>query len=191
MTHKNLRQNVDKAAALLNALANEKRLIILERLVQGETPFAELQSATGSSQSALSQQLATLREANLIECRKEEQRVFYRCDKAVVKTMINTISNLVEEIPGALDGGGFSKICRQCDNPFLAKTSSRKFCSDGCRDAAKASKHSGETELPNCQHCGSPFKPRGATSAYCSRACANNSYSRFFRRSNASGRTPD
>ena len=191
MTYRNLRDHVDDAAALLNALANEKRLVILERLVEGETPFSELQNATASSQSALSQQLASLRETNLIEFRKEEQRVFYRCDEAAIKTMINTISNLVEEMPGVLDGGGFSKICRQCDQQFLAKTSSRKFCSDGCRDAAKASKHSGETELPNCQHCGSPFKPRGATSAYCSRACANNSYSRFFRRSNASGRTPD
>lgn len=186
MKYRNVQDHADDAAALLSALANEKRLIILERLVEGETPVGELHSATASSHSILSQQLAYLRDANLIEFRKEERRVFYRCDKAAVKLMISTVAQLVEEMPHALDRG-FYRRCRHCDKQFLAKTPSRKFCSHGCRDAAKSSERSGDPDLPKCRHCGSPFKPRGATSAYCSRACANNSYSRYFLRSRATG----
>jgi DNA-binding transcriptional ArsR family regulator len=67
-----------EAAALLKALANESRLMILCSLANGELSVGDLNARVALSQSALSQHLAGLREAGLVETRKEAQTVFYR-----------------------------------------------------------------------------------------------------------------
>ena len=65
------------AAALLKALANENRLMILCTLIDGEMSVGELNARVLMSQSALSQHLASLREAGLVATRKEAQTVYY------------------------------------------------------------------------------------------------------------------
>lgn len=71
-----------EAAALLKALSNESRLLVLCHLAEsGELSVGELVERVGLSQSALSQHLAKLREERLVATRKEAQTVFYRvCD---------------------------------------------------------------------------------------------------------------
>ncbi|WP_082191380.1 metalloregulator ArsR/SmtB family transcription factor [Cellvibrio sp. pealriver] len=73
-----LQQHAQAAAALLKALANENRLMILCTLMAGEMSVGELNEQVPLSQSALSQHLASLREAGLVATRKEAQTVFYR-----------------------------------------------------------------------------------------------------------------
>lgn len=53
-----LNVNARRAAALLKALANENRLLILRELLDGERCVNELEKVMGLSQSALSQHLA-------------------------------------------------------------------------------------------------------------------------------------
>ena len=53
-----LEANARAAARLLRALANERRLLILCQLVEGERAVGGLQPLIGLSQSALSQHLA-------------------------------------------------------------------------------------------------------------------------------------
>ncbi len=65
------------AAALLKALANENRLMIMCTLIAGELSVGELNEKVPLSQSALSQHLAGLREAGLVSTRKEAQTVYY------------------------------------------------------------------------------------------------------------------
>lgn len=65
------------AASLLKALANENRLMILCTLIEGELSVGELNTRVPLSQSALSQHLASLREAGLVATRKEAQTVYY------------------------------------------------------------------------------------------------------------------
>ncbi|WP_062060748.1 ArsR/SmtB family transcription factor [Cellvibrio sp. OA-2007] len=65
------------AASLLKALANENRLMILCTLITGEMSVGELNEQVPLSQSALSQHLASLREAGLVNTRKEAQTVYY------------------------------------------------------------------------------------------------------------------
>jgi ArsR family transcriptional regulator, virulence genes transcriptional regulator len=67
-----------QAAALLKALANEQRLLILCQLVsEGELSVGALHQRIELSQSALSQHLARLREEGLVTFRREAQSLLY------------------------------------------------------------------------------------------------------------------
>ena len=76
------------AANLLRALANERRLMILCQLTDGERTVGELQARVGLSQSALSQHLAMLRAQRIVATRREAQTIWYRiADPAAVKVV--------------------------------------------------------------------------------------------------------
>lgn len=64
-------------ARVLKALANEKRLIILYALTEGEKNVSQLQKIASISQSALSQHLAKLREENIVKTRRDAQTIYY------------------------------------------------------------------------------------------------------------------
>ena len=77
-----------QAARLLRTLGNERRLMILCRLADGERWVGELQPLVGLSQSALSQHLAVLREEGAVATRREGQTIWYRvADPAAVKVL--------------------------------------------------------------------------------------------------------
>ena len=68
-----------EVAAILRALANERRLMILCKLVErGEDNVNSLAETVGLSQSALSQHLAKMREEGLVTYRRESQTLWYR-----------------------------------------------------------------------------------------------------------------
>lgn len=68
-----------KAAALMKALSNEHRLLILCHLIsEGELTVGALVERVPLSQSALSQHLARLREERLVAFRRESQTLHYR-----------------------------------------------------------------------------------------------------------------
>lgn len=76
-----LQDMADHVAARLALVANAKRLLILCELAKGERPVGALQAAVGLGQSALSQHLARLREAGMVDTRREGQTIHYRlCD---------------------------------------------------------------------------------------------------------------
>lgn len=68
-----------EVAGILGAVANERRLLILCRLVElGEARAGSLAEAVGLSQSALSQHLAVMRAEGLVAFRREAQTLWYR-----------------------------------------------------------------------------------------------------------------
>ena len=73
-----LRASASKACALLKALANEDRLLILCQLTQGERNVGELEKITGVRQPTLSQQLAVLRGDGVVATRRDGKRIYYR-----------------------------------------------------------------------------------------------------------------
>lgn len=77
MNLRELQSKAGAAEALLKAVANRNRLIILCELLKGERSVTALQSAVGLSQSALSQHLARLREDELVTTRRESQAIHY------------------------------------------------------------------------------------------------------------------
>jgi ArsR family transcriptional regulator, virulence genes transcriptional regulator len=72
-----LRKRAGEASALLKALSNENRLLILCTLAGGELSVGELNERIGMSQSGLSQQLALLRREGLVETRRQSQTIYY------------------------------------------------------------------------------------------------------------------
>ena len=68
-----------EAAALMKALSNEHRLLILCHLVaERELTVGALVERVGLSQSALSQHLARLRAGGLVAFRRDAQTLHYR-----------------------------------------------------------------------------------------------------------------
>ena len=70
--------HAEAAANLLKKMSNPHRLMILCALATGERSVNALNQKVMLSQSALSQHLASLREADLVTTRKEGQTVYYQ-----------------------------------------------------------------------------------------------------------------
>jgi len=83
-----------EASALLKAMGNEQRLLILCLLVDKELSVSELQAEMDLSQSALSQHLAVLREADFVNTRREAQTVFYSLPNGPIKKVMQTLHKI-------------------------------------------------------------------------------------------------
>jgi len=84
-----------KTANILKLLANQRRLLILCRLIEsGEMAVSPLAEAVGLSQSALSQHLARMREEGLVAARREAQTIHYRVSDPKVARIIALLAGL-------------------------------------------------------------------------------------------------
>ena len=79
------------ASAFLKALAHEARLIILCQLVDGEKSVSELTRALKLRQPTISQQLARLREDNLVEARRDGKKIYYSLGRPEVREIMATL----------------------------------------------------------------------------------------------------
>lgn len=90
-----LREGAAKASALLRAVGNEHRLLVLCLLLaHGEQSVGGLQEQLTLSQSALSQHLAKMREEGLVTYRREAQTLYYRIDNPDVAKLIATLKEI-------------------------------------------------------------------------------------------------
>lgn len=89
-----MRAHAGEAARLLRALANDKRLMLLCLLVEGEHSVGELNARVDLSQSALSQHLAVLREDGLVETRREGQTIHYSLADGPIHAIIETLHGI-------------------------------------------------------------------------------------------------
>lgn len=83
-----------QAAKLLRALANERRLMILCQLTDGERSVGEIQPLVGLSQSALSQHLKVLRDEGIVATRREAQTVWYRISDPATVKVVGTLAEI-------------------------------------------------------------------------------------------------
>jgi ArsR family transcriptional regulator len=83
-----------EAAKLLRALGNERRLMILCQLTEGERSVGELAPTVGLSQSALSQHLAVLREEAIVTTRREGQTIWYRITDPAAMKVVATLAEI-------------------------------------------------------------------------------------------------
>jgi DNA-binding transcriptional ArsR family regulator len=87
---------IPQVAARFKALADEGRLALLSRLQAGEKSVGELAEATGRPQPNVSQHLASLTHAGLVEARRDGNRVFYRiADPTVLRICDAVCDSLV------------------------------------------------------------------------------------------------
>ncbi|TAJ38182.1 MAG: transcriptional regulator [Reyranella sp.] len=90
-----LQAKAGQVADLLGALANDRRLLILCKLVEtGEATVGALADDVGLSQSALSQHLARMREEGIVTFRREAQTLWYRIADPRVETLLATLHRL-------------------------------------------------------------------------------------------------
>ena len=90
-----LEKKATEVAHILRALANERRLMILCKLVEwGEGNVTTLAEAVGLSQSALSQHLARMREEGLITFRRESQTLWYRIADPRIEQLFASLHDL-------------------------------------------------------------------------------------------------
>ena len=88
-------RKAEEVAAILRALANPRRLMILCKLVEwGEANVGALAKAIGLSQSALSQHLAKMREEKLVDFRRESQTLWYRIADPRIEQLFATLHQL-------------------------------------------------------------------------------------------------
>lgn len=90
------------AADVLSLLADESRLKILWVLGQGEVSVGALAELVGSKPSAVSQHLAKLRLAGMVEVRREGTFAFYRaCDDHIERIVADLVAHTSEELAAA------------------------------------------------------------------------------------------
>lgn len=85
----------DAAAERLRVFAQPQRLMILSCLLGGERQVADIETATGVTQPALSQQLAELRRADLVKARREVKQVYYRLADDAAATCVRTLEAML------------------------------------------------------------------------------------------------
>lgn len=91
---KELERNIEVAVSLLKALSNERRLMIICALYQGEKSVGELEAIVGLSQSALSQHLARLRRDGLVNTRRNAQTIFYSMNDRATEAILRTLYDI-------------------------------------------------------------------------------------------------
>ena len=90
-----LEAKAGEVADLLRALSNDRRLLILCKLVDvGEATVCSLAEDVGLSQSALSQHLARMREEGIVAFRRDAQTLWYRIADPRVEALLATLHRL-------------------------------------------------------------------------------------------------
>lgn len=82
---------IREASGVLKAMASETRLKIMCALNDGEVSVNQLSDLTEQSQSAVSQHLAKLRAAGLVDSRRDAQTIYYRCNEGIGQALIDTL----------------------------------------------------------------------------------------------------
>ena len=101
---KTFEQKATEVADILRTLANERRLMILCKLVEwGEANVTTLTEAVGLSQSALSQHLAKMRDEGIVATQRESQTIWYRIADPRIEQLFATLYSLF--CKQAKDGG--------------------------------------------------------------------------------------
>ncbi|MFN8521581.1 MAG: metalloregulator ArsR/SmtB family transcription factor [Chloroflexota bacterium] len=84
---------------LFQALADPNRRAILQSLTQGEAAVKDLTARFAISQPAISQHLASLRAAGLVNGRREGRHVYYRVEPRGLAPLVDWIKHYREFWP--------------------------------------------------------------------------------------------
>lgn len=88
-----------RASALLSAMCNENRLMLLCQLIGKERSVNELAELVSIGQSTVSQHLALLRREGLVQARREGQTQFYSLTGGDALAILKTLQSLYCEPP--------------------------------------------------------------------------------------------
>ncbi len=98
-------QSIKKAVTLFHALSDETRLVLLERLKKGEQCVCELTDAMKTGQSRLSFHLKVLKDAGLVEDRREGRWMYYSLNAQVIEELEGLVESLKDGARSAVSLG--------------------------------------------------------------------------------------
>src|SRR5512147_3293520 len=90
----------EESAKLFKVLMHPARLEILDILRDGEHCVCHIEAALGQRQAYISQQLSVLREAGLVQDRRDGWNVHYRVTKPQVFALLDVTVTMVGGKPG-------------------------------------------------------------------------------------------
>lgn len=109
----------DGTASKLKVMGHPVRLRILDMLRRGETCVCHIEQALDRRQAYVSQQLMTLRDASLVDSRKDGLQVYYRLiDDQVVELLDLLVGPLTSDGLDVLDGCH----CPSCSTVLITET---------------------------------------------------------------------
>jgi DNA-binding transcriptional ArsR family regulator len=88
----------ERASAVLKAMGNRHRLMILCHLTNGEACVTDLEKIVGLSQSALSQHLAKLRHEHLVKTRRRAQTIYYSLAGNLAAHVLDALKDTVSDL---------------------------------------------------------------------------------------------
>lgn len=129
---------------VLKALANAKRLEIIQLLSHDFATLTEIQDMTGVSQANLSQHIRVLKDAQIITAERESRTIRYHLahpNFALIKTLLHqalakkplAISRKIRPVPKVTDPVCGMKIApSSAEWKTLHKGATYYFCASGC-----------------------------------------------------------
>lgn len=92
-----MRDTIERVSEFFKNLSDYTRLKIVKELLDEECSVTELSERLGISQTAVSHQLRTLREARIVKYRRDAQQIFYTIDDKHIKEIIEIASLHLKE----------------------------------------------------------------------------------------------
>ncbi|MCU0801753.1 MAG: metalloregulator ArsR/SmtB family transcription factor [Rhodobacteraceae bacterium] len=86
-----LEAKAEDVAAMLTAMANPKRLLVLCTLLAGERSVGDLAAVVHLTPAALSQHLGKMRALRLVATRRDGQTIHYSLASAEVRAVLETL----------------------------------------------------------------------------------------------------
>ncbi|HTR11583.1 MAG TPA: metalloregulator ArsR/SmtB family transcription factor [Paraburkholderia sp.] len=86
-----LKELANEAAELMRVLGNANRLQLLCQIAQGERSVGQLEEQLDIKQPTLSQQLAELRKAGLVQTRRESRSILYSLGDGPVRAVLDML----------------------------------------------------------------------------------------------------
>ncbi|MEW5985248.1 MAG: metalloregulator ArsR/SmtB family transcription factor [Chloroflexota bacterium] len=91
------RQLYELHASICQALANPKRLEVIDRLRDGEKSVTELAEALQIGQANLSQHLTVMRQKGIVRSRREGLNIYYRLSSPKIITACDLMRQVLLE----------------------------------------------------------------------------------------------
>ncbi|WP_025662575.1 metalloregulator ArsR/SmtB family transcription factor [Rhizobium sp. IBUN] len=98
-----MQEKAVEAAEFMRLFSTPSRLMLLCCIAQRERSVGEIQEELGFKQPALSQQLAELRQAGLVETRRHSRQVYYSISDGRVAVVMSMLTQMFCEVGSTSD----------------------------------------------------------------------------------------
>ena len=105
----------EKQVQMFKILTHPARLAILEILRDGEQCVCHMEAHLGYRQSYISQQLSVLREANVIQDRRDGWNIYYRIIDERIYDVLEAVQRMTGQGESELQDPKSACTCPKCD----------------------------------------------------------------------------